>query len=59
MATHSSIPAWRIPQTEESGFGVAVFGVAENWTQLSPHEHPKGISNLSRLTELIKQQCEV
>ena len=32
-----------------------VFGVAKNWTQRSPHEHTKGIGNLSRLIELIKE----
>ena len=37
MAIHSSIPAWRIPWTEEIG-GVLclwVHGVAKSWTQLS------------------------
>ena len=29
MATHSSILAWRIPRTEESG------GVTKSWTQMS------------------------
>ena len=33
MATHSSLLAWRIPWTEESG-GL-VHGVAKTWTQLS------------------------
>ena len=31
MATHSSIPAWRIPWTEEPG---TVHGVSKSWTQL-------------------------
>ena len=33
MATHSSILAWRIPGTGESG-GLPVYGVAQSWTQL-------------------------
>ena len=31
MATHSSILAWRIPETEEPG-GAAVYGVAQSRT---------------------------
>ena len=31
MATHSSVPAWRIPWTEESGSGT-VHGVTESQT---------------------------
>ena len=31
MATHSSIPAWEIPRTEEPG-GATVHGVAESDT---------------------------
>ena len=34
MATHSSILAWRIPQTEEPG-GLRSIGVAKSWTRLS------------------------
>ena len=34
MATHSSILAWEIPQTEEPG-GATVHGVAESQIQLS------------------------
>ena len=34
MATHSSILAWRIPWTEESGW-LTVHRVAQSWTQLS------------------------
>jgi len=33
MATHSTIPAWRIPWTEEPG-GLESCGVAKTWTQL-------------------------
>ena len=33
MATHSSILAWKIPWTEETGWA-RVHGVAKNWTQL-------------------------
>ena len=31
MATHSSILAWRIPWTKESG-RATVYGVAKSWT---------------------------
>ena len=34
MATHSSIPAWRIPWTEELG-GATGHGVAKSQTRLS------------------------
>ena len=34
MATHSSILAWKIPQTEEPG-RATVHTVAKSWTQLS------------------------
>ena len=34
MAAHSSIPAWRIPWTEEPG-GLQL----QNWTPLSKHTH--------------------
>ena len=37
MATHSSIPAWRIPWTEELG---GLHGVAKSRTQLGPPTHP-------------------
>ena len=33
MATHSSIRAWRVPWTEESG-GLLSMGVTKSWTQL-------------------------
>ena len=35
MATHSSILAWEIPQTEEPGGLQSVHGVAKSQTQLS------------------------
>ena len=35
MATHSSIPAWEIPWTEEPG-GLQPMG-SHSWTQLSMH----------------------
>ena len=37
MATHSSILAWRIPQTEESGRLQSM--EPQSWTQLSTHPH--------------------
>ena len=33
IATHSSILAWRTPQTEEPG-GLRVCGVTKSWTRL-------------------------
>ena len=36
MATHSSIPAWKIPWTEEAGVEEAtVHEVTKSWTRLS------------------------
>ena len=35
MATHSSILAWEIPETEELGSGASVYRAAKSWTQLS------------------------
>ena len=34
MATHSSVLAWRIPETGEHGGLYAVYGVAQSWTRL-------------------------
>ena len=34
MATHSSIPTWRIPMDREAWWAT-VHGVAKSWTQLS------------------------
>ena len=34
MATHSSVLAWEIPQTEEPG-GLQPLGLQNNWTQFS------------------------
>ena len=39
MATHSSIPAWRIPGTEEPG-RLTVHGVTKSWTRLSDFTSP-------------------
>ena len=44
MATHSSIPAWKIPRTEEPGRSV---GVTSGWTQLSDWDKP----NSDRFTD--------
>ena len=38
MATHSSILAWEILQTEEPGGLHTVHGIAKSWTRLS-NEH--------------------
>ena len=35
MATHSSIPAWKIPWMEEPGRLQSVRGVTKSWTLLS------------------------
>ena len=37
MSTDSSIPAWRIPWTEEPGRLHTVHGVTKSWTQLSDY----------------------
>ena len=38
MATHYSIPAWKIPRTEESD-SLTVHGITKSRTQLSAHVH--------------------
>ena len=38
IATHSSIPAWRIPWTEEPG-GLSSMGLKKSWAQLSTRAH--------------------
>ena len=35
MATHSSILAWRLPQTEQPGWRATVHEVTKSWTRLS------------------------
>ena len=44
MATHSSIPAWKIPWTEEPGGLHIVYGAAKNQIQLSACVHTHTIS---------------
>ena len=39
MATHSSIPAWRIPRTEEPGGLQSVLGVSKSQARLSGLAH--------------------
>ena len=51
MTTHSSILAWRIPRTEESG-RLTVHRVAQSWTQLKwlstkAHTHPLSLAAIS------------
>ena len=46
MATHSNIPAWKIPWTEDPG-GLQSMGVKKSWTRLSTHT--------SVLTKIIKE----
>ena len=41
VATHSSIPAWRIPWAEEPGRLHTVHGVAKSWTQ----QHTRKVKN--------------
>ena len=48
MATHSSILAWRIP--EEPG-GLAVYGVAQGWTQLKRLSSSSSSSNRTHWCE--------
>ena len=48
MATHYSILAWRIPQTEEPGRLWSI--VLQSWTQLKHASN--SLYNLSKLTEL-------
>ena len=38
MTTHSSILAWKIPQTEEPG-GLQSMGVTKSQTRVSTHTH--------------------
>ena len=38
MTTHSSILAWRIPDTEKPG-GLQSMGLQKSWTQLSNQAH--------------------
>ena len=46
MATHSNIPAWKIPWTEDPG-GLQSMGVKKSWTRLSTHTNV--------LTKIIKE----
>ena len=59
MATHSSILAWRIPWTEESGGLHTLHGVAKSWTQLSNfHFHSSPIFNfLKNLLTVFHNGC--
>ena len=41
MATHSSVPAWRTPRTEEPG-GLQPTGLQKNQTWLSTQATPQG-----------------
>ena len=45
MATHSSILAWKIPWTEESG-GLQSMGSSKSWTQLSDLAHNQNINKI-------------
>ena len=46
MATHSSVPAWRIPWTEEPGGVHTVHGAAKSWARLSDWAPPPPRSNV-------------
>ena len=55
MTTHSSILAWRIPQTEEPGGWQGVHGVAKSRTRLSDSAHrgqSKGTGRLNSQPEM-------
>ena len=46
MATHSNIPTWRIPQTEES------VGLQKSWTQLSDYTtNPAPVTHKAQLPQ--------
>ena len=51
MVTHSSIPAWRIPWTEEPG-GLTVCGVAKSQTRLSDFTKPTKLAYWLDLIDL-------
>ena len=48
MATHSSILAWRILWTEESGLWTMVHGITKSLTQLSNYHHHYDMSVIVR-----------
>ena len=45
MATHSSIPAWRIPM-DRGAWQATVHGVAKSWTQLSTAQSTRVLLSL-------------
>ena len=50
MASHSSIPAWKSPWTEEPG-RLEATGSQKSWTQLSMHAET-GLLSFERLNTL-------
>ena len=51
MATHSSILAWEIPRTEESG-RLQSTGSQKSWTQFS--DYGESLSNVFYLQDTVK-----
>ena len=51
MATHSSILAWKVPWTEESGWLQSI-GVPKSWTQLSNSHFQSNFSNTGGSTKI-------
>ena len=52
MATHSSIPAWRIP-VDRGAWRATVHGVAKSWMQLINKAQDSTNKNLKE----VKEQC--
>ena len=50
MATHSSIPAWRIPM-DRGAWQATVHGVAKSWTQLTNKAQDSPNKNLKEVKE--------
>ena len=57
MTTHSSVPAWRIPGTEEPGGLPAVYGVTQSQTRLKRLSSSSSALHPSMLLEIAKFHC--
>ena len=56
MATHSNIPAWRIPR---GAWQATVYGVAKNWTQLQSRAHKESDKTLIKLGIIVLYTVEM